>query len=75
MAKAVARFIRTSPYRLRKVADLVRGKEVDEAEDILLLMPQRGARYLRKAIQSASANAENNDNLSREELYVSSCRR
>jgi|YNPNPStandDraft_1061719.scaffolds.fasta_scaffold37682_2 large subunit ribosomal protein L22 len=71
MATAVGRFIRVSPSRLRKLADLVRGKGVDEAEELLRLMPQRGARYLRKLIHSAAANAENNDNLTREELFIS----
>ncbi len=71
MARAVARFIRTSPHRLRRVANLIRGKKVEEAEALLRLMPQEGARLLRKVVISAAANAENNQSLNREELYVS----
>ncbi|MBI3920135.1 MAG: 50S ribosomal protein L22 [Armatimonadetes bacterium] len=70
MARAVARFIRTSPHRLRRVANLIRGKEVSEASNILRLLPNKGARLLRKVVESAAANAENNEELSRDNLFV-----
>jgi large subunit ribosomal protein L22 len=53
------------------VANLIRGKEVGEAREVLRLLPQRGARYLRKVVDSAAANAETNEKLSREDLVVS----
>ena len=49
---------RISPRKVRPVADLVRGKFVDEALDILRYQPQRGARMLEKVIKSALANAQ-----------------
>lgn len=52
------RFARISPRKVRPVADLVRGKFVDDALDILRYQPQRGARLLEKVIQSAVANAQ-----------------
>lgn len=52
------RFARISPRKVRPVADLVRGKFVDDALDILRYQPHRGARMLEKVIQSALANAQ-----------------
>jgi large subunit ribosomal protein L22 len=56
--KAVHRFARISPRKVRPLADLVRGKFADEALDLLRYQPQRGARMLEKVIKSALANAE-----------------
>jgi large subunit ribosomal protein L22 len=56
--KAVHRFARISPRKVRPLCDLVRGKFADEALDILRYQPQRGARMLEKVIKSALANAE-----------------
>lgn len=52
------RFARISPRKVRPVADLVRGKFVDDALDILRYQPQRGARLLEKVIRSALASAQ-----------------
>lgn len=52
------RFARISPRKVRPVADLVRGKFVDDALDILRFQPQRGARLLEKVIRSALASAQ-----------------
>ncbi len=52
------RFARISARKVRLVADLVRGKFVDDALDILRFQPQRGARLLEKVIKSALANAQ-----------------
>jgi large subunit ribosomal protein L22 len=52
------RFARISARKVRLVADLVRGKFVDDALDILRYQPQRGARLLEKVIKSALANAQ-----------------
>ncbi|MHC4400323.1 MAG: 50S ribosomal protein L22 [Planctomycetota bacterium] len=56
--RAVHRFARISPRKVRPLADLIRGKRADDALDILRYQPQRGARMLEKVIRSAMANAE-----------------
>ena len=56
-ARAVSRYIRISPRKARLVADLIRGKNVDEALGILALTPKKASPYLRKAVLSAAANA------------------
>jgi len=56
--EAVHRFAHISPRKVRPLADLVRGKQADEALDILRYQPNRGARLLEKVIRSAMANAE-----------------
>jgi len=55
------RYARISPRKVRPLADLVRGKFVDEALDILRYQPQRGARMLEKVIKTALANAQDPD--------------
>lgn len=64
--------VRVAPRKLRLVADLVRGKSVEEALAILKFTPKRGAPILGKLISSAKANAETNENLSldTERLFV-----
>lgn len=64
------RSIRISPKKLNIVADLVRGKAVREALDLLLFTPKKGARLLANAIRSASANAEHNDKLDPTTLII-----
>ena len=59
--RANHRYARISPTKVRPLADLVRGKFVDEALDILRYQPQRGARMLEKVIKSALANAQDPD--------------
>ena len=55
------RFARISPRKVRPLADLIRGKFVDEALDILQYQPHRGARMLEKVLKSALANAQDPD--------------
>jgi len=57
-ARAVSRFIRVSPRKARLVADLIRGKSVDEAMGILALTPKKASPILRKTVLSASANVK-----------------
>jgi large subunit ribosomal protein L22 len=71
--KAVLRHARLSPYKVREVLDLVRGKPVHEAEDILRFSERGAAFTVGKVLRSAVANAQNNDELDPEELYVSAC--
>lgn len=58
-AKAVARYIRTAPRKARLVSNLIRGKDVNKALEILAFTPRRAARVVEKLLKSAIANAEN----------------
>jgi large subunit ribosomal protein L22 len=69
-AKAHAKQIRISPQKARLVADLVRGKDVETAINTLRFMPKKGARILRKVIESALANASQNEVIDVDTLYV-----
>lgn len=69
-AKAVARYVRIAPRKVRPVVDLIRGKPVDEALAVLRFTPDRAARVVAKVVQSAAANAEHNLELPREGLRV-----
>ena len=69
-ARAVARGIQMSPNKVRRVVDVVREMDVDEAVARLRMMPQRAAKPVRKVIQSAAANAEENLGWSRRDLYI-----
>ena len=68
--KAVEKFIRMSPRKVRLVADLVRGRSVDEALGILKMTPKEAARAVERAINSAASNATQNFGLAREDLLV-----
>ena len=69
-ATAIARFVRVSPTKARRVIDLVRGKSVSEALDILRWAPQAASEPVAKVIASAAANAQNNDGLDPATLVV-----
>ena len=70
-ARAIAKHVRVSPLKVHFICDEIRGKQVDEALSILQFTPKKGARVLEKVLNSAIANAENNFNLDRDNLYVS----
>jgi large subunit ribosomal protein L22 len=67
---AAARFIRISPQKIRLVMDQVRGKKVEEALNTLSLASQKGARILKKLINSAVANAEQDSDVDVDSLYI-----
>lgn len=71
-ARAVAKYIRTSPQKARLVADLIRGKDIREAERILLFTRKYAAGVVRKVLKSAVANAKQNPNIDDTILYVKS---
>lgn len=71
--KAVARYVRISPYKARQVADLIRGKDLEEARYITSFSPRGAARLVGKVLESAVANAENNDGLRADDLVVVNC--
>jgi large subunit ribosomal protein L22 len=72
-AKASARYIRMSPRKVRQVVNLVRGKKVEEAINVLHFTPNRGADPVEKLVRSAVANAMNKEEgskLAPEDLFV-----
>ena len=72
-AKAVARYVRVSPYKVREVLDLVRGHHVERAQEILRFCERDAATTVAKVLGSAVANAEHNENVVGDELFVSAC--
>ncbi|RLB12855.1 MAG: 50S ribosomal protein L22 [Deltaproteobacteria bacterium] len=70
VAMAQAKYVRISPRKIRLIMDEVRGKDVGEALNILSFMPKKGARILKKLIESAVANAQENLNLDVDELRI-----
>lgn len=70
-AKAVARFVRIAPRKVRIVIDLIRGKSVDEALAILRYVPKAASEVVEKVVKSAAANAEQNHDMKADRLYIS----
>ncbi len=68
--RAITRYVRISPRKARLVADLVRGKNVEEALNILALTPKKAARILTKTLKSAVANAVDTQSVDVDTLYV-----
>ncbi|MCL2812916.1 MAG: 50S ribosomal protein L22 [Clostridia bacterium] len=68
--RAIARYIRISPRKARLVIDLIRGKGVDAALATLLYTPKAASPVVTKLLNSAIANAENNLEMDRDDLYV-----
>ncbi len=70
-AKAIGRYVRISPRKVRTITALIKGKGVDEALAVLRFTPNRAARAVAKLVMSAAANAEHNLELARDTLRVS----
>jgi len=68
--KATAKYIRVTPRKVKIVADLIKGKSIDEAYAILMYTPKAASPILAKVLKSAEANAVNNNGLNRDDLYV-----
>ena len=73
-AKAIAKRLRVSPIRARLVADLIRGKNVQEALQILNNVHNKSAKLTKKVLDSAIANAVNNNGAEAATLYVTEAR-
>ena len=69
--KAIAKYIRISPNKVRRVINLIRGKSTTEAFHILKFLPHKAATLVEKVLHSAVANAEHNNKLDTGELVVS----
>jgi len=69
-ARAITRFVRLSPRKVRLVVDQIRGKGVEEALNILKFVPKRSASVVAKTLRTAVANAENTQSVDVDRLYV-----
>ena len=70
-ARAQARYARVGPRKARRVIDLVRGMKASEALDVLRFTPQAASEDVYKVVASAVANAEHNEHLDRDALWIS----
>ena len=70
-ARAIAKYVDVSPRKTRLIVDAVRGRPVKQALALLEYMPNKGAGPVRKVIQSAAANAENNHAMDVDTLFIS----
>ncbi len=68
--RAVSKYLRVSAQKTRLVADMVRGKKVDEALILLRFTPKKSGRLITKVLRSAMANAENNHAGDLDKLYI-----
>jgi len=73
-AIARVRFVRITPRKARQVIDVIRGKNVNEALNLLAFIPKNASQIVEKVLKSAIANAEHNFKLNREKLYVAEAR-
>jgi large subunit ribosomal protein L22 len=73
-ARAIAKTLRVSPIKTRLVVDLIRGKNVNDALNILNNINKKPARLTKKVLESAIANAVNNNGAKQEELFVKEAR-
>jgi large subunit ribosomal protein L22 len=71
--RSVVRYARFSAFKARPVLDLIRGQAVGDADEILQFTPRAAAVVIRKCLASAVANAQHNDELDPDDLYVSAC--
>ncbi|WP_081909023.1 50S ribosomal protein L22 [Deinococcus sp. YIM 77859] len=67
---AVAKYVRMSPRKVRLVIDVIRGKSVAEAEDLLRFLPRAASEPVAKVLKSAKSNAIHNDEMLEDRLYV-----
>jgi len=69
-AKAIARYIRMSPRKARRTLSLIRGLPIRQAQSLLEVLPHRAARVVKRVLDSAAANAQNNHGMDRDDLWV-----
>ena len=72
-ARAILKYARISPRKVKIVLDLIRNQDADKAMAILKFTPKSACEYLEKLLASAMANAENNHNMDVSKLYVAEC--
>lgn len=69
-AKAIAKYIRIAPRKVRLVVDVIRGRDVRDAEDLLRFIPKGASEPVTKVLRSAKANAVNNHDMLEDRLYI-----
>jgi large subunit ribosomal protein L22 len=69
-AKAIAKYVRVSPRKVRQVVDLIRGKELKQALAIIKHTPKGASDAVYKVVSSAAANAEHNYDMDKDNLYI-----
>ena len=72
-ARAILKYARISPRKVKIVLDLIRNQPCDKAMAILRFTPKSACEYLEKLLKSAMANAENNHDMDVSRLYVAEC--
>ena len=72
-AKAILKNARIAPRKVQIVLDLIRGKDYEVAMATVKHTPKAASEYLEKLLKSAAANAENNHNMDKNNLYVAEC--
>lgn len=72
-ARATAKTVRITPRKARLVIDLIRGRDIKEAQAVLMFTPRGASPIILKVLNSAIANAENNYSLDVDKLYVKEC--
>ena len=72
-ARAILKYARISPRKVKIVLDLIRNQDADKAMAILKFTPKAACEYLEQLLKSAIANAENNHNMDVSKLYVAEC--
>lgn len=70
--RAISKYVRISPSKVRLVADLIRGKQVGDALTLLKFTPKKGSRLVSKTLRSAVANAENTKEIDVDNLFIKS---
>jgi ribosomal protein L22 len=71
VVRASSRYVRVAPRKARLIADQVRGMHIEQARSLLAFSPRGAAEDIRKLIESAAANAENNHDLVADEMLIS----
>lgn len=71
--KAIAKTVRIAPRKVRLVIDLIRGRDVKEAQAVLMFTPRGASPIILKVLNSAIANAEHNNQANVDNLYVKEC--
>ena len=67
-----SKYLLINPFKLRKIADIIRNKSANEALLLLKVMPQRGSKFIYKALKSAVSNGVNNKSINSDSLIISS---